>query len=430
MFSLKVSFQGHYENSESTVYYTMVISHLPSEKSWICNRKLDEFHALYNSLSMKFANLPYPPGLSMVSYVNLYFWSPIPGLEAFVNSLLEIKGIYATEEIIGFFDLSLHLEEFRTNKSENIFEFQGRFPTNFLKCDNGVIIALAIDTNQFHRMEQYLQKIGYAGSIISAIYCVSAENAWDYSFVKIISASEWNSELGILALGFEDGEVHFLRIKSEDKYKEYEYHQKKSMHLTAVKGISIDPINSKVFTCGDDARLIAGFLNNSEMIAEVTLPFVPIDMKLSCQSDKVFIASAYKDIHIYDTNTLQPVKVLTVDLAYNITAFTVTNTDTIIVGGNSGQINIYSSKYELLQDYNLSSEIVKICYWESRKLVVVGNKNGIISFWDKDGELIYMFRAHESITALAVNRDRVFSAGNDLWVKTWKIENLNRTTSS
>ncbi|OMJ81335.1 hypothetical protein SteCoe_18259 [Stentor coeruleus] len=430
MYSLKASIQGHYENTESIVYYTMTVRHLPSEKSWVCNRKLEEFHALYKSLSMKIPNLPYPPGMSMMGYINLYLWSPIPGLEIFITRLLDIEEIYSCEELIGFFDLSLHLDEFKSLKSECIYQFETRFPTHFLKCDQAVILAAATDKNTIHRMEQYLQKIGYAGSQMSLIYCISANNVWNYSTADLITSYEWSPELTILALGFDDGIVQFIRIKTELDHKEYELFQKRHIHGAGVKGIAMDYTDSKVFTCGDDSRLVISLLNNPETFSEVVLPFVPIQMRLSKQKDKVYLISGYKDIYIYDTDTLQLVKTLTIDFASYISTITITSTDIIIVGGRSGDISIYSSRNELLQKLCVNSEVIGICDWETRKVVVVGNKNGIVSFWNRNGEVVYMFQAHDSITAIEVNKDRLFTAGLDRKVKTWKIESLDFTSPS
>lgn len=425
MYSLKASIQGHYENTESIVYYTIAVRHLPSEKSWVCNRKLEEFHALYKSLCVKIPGLPYPPGMSMMSYVNLYIWSPIPGLDSFLTGILNVEEIYSCEELTGFFDLSLHLDEFKSLKSECIYEFETWFPTYFLKCDQAVILAAATDTNSFHRMEQYLQKIGYAGSQMSRVYCISADNTWDISMVDLITSYEWSPELTILALGFDDGFVQFIRIKTELNYKDYELYQKRHIHGAAVKGIAMNYTDSKVFTCGEDSRLVISLLNNPETFSEVALPFVPLQMKLSKQKDKVYLMSGYKDIYIYDTDTLQLIKTLTIDFTSYISAFTITSTDVVIVGGQSGHISIFSAKNELLQKFNVNSGVVGICDWEARKVVVIGNKNGVVSFWNRNGDVVYIFQAHDSITAIEINRDRVFTAGLDRKVKTWKIENLD-----
>ena len=189
MYSLRANIQGYYENIDSITFYTIVVICNPSNTSWVCNRKLEEFHELYKSLRYKYTTVPVPPGFSTFSYVKLFFKSVENDLNKFIQEVLDLPGIYACEEISSFFSLDLHLQT-HFLMPILIREYSTRFPTICVCLDSNVMFTADANPSPIERLEKYVRILNYPGSEMSIIRCFNEEKSWNISSVEIVTTIE------------------------------------------------------------------------------------------------------------------------------------------------------------------------------------------------------------------------------------------------
>ena len=173
MYSLTASVQGHYESLDSIIYFTISVLHIQSKTSWVCNRKLEEFHELYNSLINKYTNIPYPPGYTTISYLKLFFQSTIVELNAFITAIFSLPGIFTCEEISDFFSVSLHIQLTEKLSPTLTHEFTTRYPTFHIFLEQKAIFLADTDTSILYQLDYYMKKIGYSGTEVSIIRCIT-----------------------------------------------------------------------------------------------------------------------------------------------------------------------------------------------------------------------------------------------------------------
>ena len=179
--------------------------------------------------------------------------------------------------------------------------------------------------------------------------------------------------------------------------------------------------NSKIYSIGNDAKLTVASLQDNNFYQEVLLPFNPIAIELKIKSEVIYFASNNKEVHVYDANLLENIRLIQVDTPSVLNALEVSDSGEIIVGDYEGYFCIYSSNYELQYKLHVAAKINCIKYCNNREIIAIGDNNGIVSLWNKHGEAILMWKPHETITCIDIDDHRIATAGMDSLVKIWSI---------
>jgi hypothetical protein len=418
MYKLKANIQGYYENHDSIVFYTIAVTHYPSNSSWICNRKLEEFQELHKSLSFTYKNLRCAPGFTNITYLNSYLVLPIKRLSAFIDEILSISDIFACEEISKFFDVDLRVENSLALHSRLEKKYSVVFPIVFTALDQELAFIADCRSSMIHKIEKYINILGYSNSVTTVIRCITDKLNWEIRLPDIITYLEWSPHLTILAAGFEDGNVVFYRIKTEKNYAEYEEYLLKLLHAGKVLGIKMNYRNSKVYTCGADGKLSVCSLSNNNYFSDVILNFLPVQLDTSVSMELLYICSV-NDLNVYDAESLE--KVATIKVNGGISAFSTFDSQGFAIGTAWGSALVYSANYDLCASLYGSSKITSLKYWECYKILVTGDFNGIVSLWDAEFQKILAWRPHDTITSLNISFEKIITAGSDKAIKVWTI---------
>ena len=148
-------------------------------------------------------------------------------------------------------------------------------------------------------------------------------------------------------------------------------------------------MTSKVYSCGNDARVVKTSLTDNNFFQEFSLTFIPIQLELSVSFKFLYIASNLKEVYVYDADLMEALKVITLDLNSNISTMTVCRSDAIVVGGVSGNICVYTQTHQLIQTFTVAGKVNCIRDWNTKKLIVIGDSNGVVSFWNRNGEKVF-----------------------------------------
>lgn len=420
MNSLRVSIQSFYESPDSVTFYTILVVHLGTSISWICNRKLSEFHGLHRALSEKYKIPLDPPGYTTFSSVKFMFKSIIPALDTYLNSILALPDIYICEEIPIFFCMSLHLSADEPVVSL-INEFGTKYKTEFISMDQNAVFTSDSDPSVVHRMEQYIKYIGYLGSDISTVNCIYEDSIWEISLTDKVTWIEWCFELTVLAVGLDHGLVIYYLVKTEENYSNCEEYLRNDLHYGAVSNIKIDPMTSKVFTCGKDARLLLTTLTDNKLI-ESQLNFPPVSMELYLKQGLVYVATP-AEIILFDVETLLQLRTGKIQMQGGITAMALSHNGQILIGGSLGDVILLNNYFEVIWKKTMAIEVTCVNYWEHeyKQILIAGDKHGIVSLWNVDGDAIFKYKAHESCICIKGNSKKLVTSGSEKLVKMWRF---------
>ena len=407
MYSLRVSIQGFYESFDSSTFYTIVVVHQESSVSWVCNRKLSEFHDLHKSLSLKFSSVPAPPGLSTLSSMVIFFTSPIPGLDSFLQSLLSLPEIYACEDIQSFFSIHLHIHSV--------------LPPTLLATDQQAIFAVDTNPSMIGHLQQYAKTIGYPGSEMSVVHCLCRGTGWEVSLADRVTCMCWSSHLTILALGLDTGVTVFYRVKTEEDYAGYEEFSRKDVHYGAVVAVKLDYKSARVLSCGDDARLVVNSLSEKYRQREYQLNFVPVAMEVQWGEGVMYMASA-GDLHVFDIEMVECIRVVRTGVAGEVTSMSAAGEGRIVVGGSRGDVVVVDRKGAVERRMNMAAAVCCVRYSEEKEEVVAADRNGVVGIWKISGEAVFKWRPHNECTCVDLNNGKIITAGSDGVVKMWVEE--------
>lgn len=426
MYSLNASVQGYYESLDSITFYTISVTHSPSGQSWIINRKLEEFHSLYKILCDNFRDVPVPPCYKTFSYLSSYFTSIVPGLNDFLNQVFEIPSVFSSEVIYTFFDVGLHAYKFKSIKVSLEAKYDTRYIVQkLLNCEE-FIISVEVDYATLHRLEQYLQTIGYSGSVMSRVRIFYDSKISEYRTVQIITSISYNHDHKVLILGCENGNIELLRLTSVTGSFIFEEIRVFKAHYRAVKGVITE--EDRVFSCDIDGRLIIISIDDENLLIDITLSFIPKSMAISQDTNYLFFCSE-KQFHIFDVNSYQCLKNVDADLDDRISAFAVTQQGFIIVGGFNGKIIVYNNLCEIIQRFSIAAAVSCISYDEKNMNIYASDQNGIVTIWNSSGDTIFKWKTHDSANCVQVCQSLCVTAGNDLTIRFWNLAGLDTTKS-
>lgn len=422
MYSLKATVQGYYESLDSITFYTISVTHSPSGNTWIINRKIEEFHGLYNILCDNFRDVPVPPCYNTFSYLSSYFTSIVPGLNDFINLILEIPSIFSSEVIYTFFDVGLHAFKSKSVKVSLEAKYDTRYIVQKLLSCREFIISVEVDYATLHRLEQYLQNIGYSGSVMSRIKIFHESKVSEYRTVQIITSINYNHDHKVLILGCENGNVELLRLTSVTGSFIFEEIRVSKTHYRSVIGVITE--EDRVFSCDIDGRLVIISIEDDNLLIDITLSFIPKAMDISQDTNYLFFSSE-KQFHIFDVNSYQCLKSVDADIDDRISAFTVTQQGFVIVGGFNGKIVVYNNSCEIVHRLSVVAAVSAISYDEKSMLIYTSDKKGIVTVWSSSGDAIFKWKTHDSANCVQVCQSLCVTAGDDLTIRFWNLTGLD-----
>lgn len=422
MYSLKTTPQGYYESLDGITFYTISIAHSPSGRSWIVNRKLEELHSLYDSLTQKFPLVPEPPGYRYLSYISSYFSSIIPALDQFLTSLLSISSIYTAEEIFSFFDVGLHVRDYNSIKVSLKQEHKTRFAVKFLHEAPDYLITAEVDYATLHRLESYLKAIGYSGSTMSVVRCFGTFGMKEFRTTQVITFFNYSDEKSTIVLGFESGDLEMIHINLTGDELEFVSLRMINAHLSLVTGIVIE--DQFVYSCGFDGRLIITSLNDANKFSEITLEFLPRGMKMTENMNYLYFCDE-KQVFVFDVNSFKSVKSVVSELEAEISAFDVSSKGFVAVGACNGVIEVFSSEFELIRKFQVVCTVSCLAFNERLAMIAVSDANGIVHLCNGSGEVLFRWKTHDCTNFVIFDGSQCITAGEDMAVRLWRLENLD-----
>jgi WD40 repeat protein len=295
------------------------------------------------------------------------------------------------------------------------------FATKFIEKGENFILTGEVDNSHLSRIEQYLEFIGLDASPKSQVRCFGEFGSWRLSINDFLTCFNYNHRLTILCLGLESGSLMFIRIKTEKNSSEYENFGKFEVHSGPVCGISSDYSNSKVFSCSLDGKCIITSLATRELLLEINLSCAPNGLILS-EDLKTLYFPTEREVFTYCLGSLKETRAFQVDFLGFISCLCVSPNGFCIVGGFGGDVYVYNSDFILFQKYQVFGSVQALAYEHRLRIVVVGDSKGTLSIWDTSAKSILNWKPHDSVFAVCVENDEIFTAGKDKQLFTWKIE--------
>lgn len=411
------------ENDGKGEVYAINVNDTRTNQSWSVNKRLEDVHALYSALSKTSDSVPLPPGYSRIGYLTRFFQSELPEMQGYLDSILVDPCFLSNQEVFSFLGAYENLPSSRLLRVCGVDEKETRFTVRFIESGENIVLTAEVDLNVIHRFEQYMQTIGYAGSTISVIKCYGDFGVWELTLTETITCFKYNQKLTILCIGLDDGQIMFLRIKTEKNSQEYEKYGKVAVHSAPVCGIASDYTNSKVYSVCLNGQLVITSLVDQEMFVSFNLMNKPSNLLLSADLRTIFLP-VKREVIKFDIESETEKKAFVVDFSGFISSTCLSSNGYCIVGGFDGEINVFNSDSLLIQKYSVFTAVNCIVYNEKWRLIVIADKKGNLSLWNNQGDSIIKWKAHSNSTAVCFNEKRLTSAGTEKLLKNWSFEGI------
>lgn len=412
------------EDDGKNEMYVLTVTDTVTDHSWKLKKSLADYHNLYLGLLEANNTVPVPPGYSRLSSISRFFSSSLPEMQTYTTTLLSDPILSGNQEFLNFLQVYQNLHNARFLHTSLIQEKETRFPVKFIEYSDSFVLTAEVSQNVLHRMEQYMIAIGYAGSSMSLIKCFGEFGMWQLSLTDTVTCFKYNPRLTVLCMGMDDGQLMFMRIKTEKNSEEYENYGKITAHSAPVCGIASDYSNSKVYSCCLNGQLVITSLVDQELFVSINLMSKPKFLVLSAELDTLFLPGK-SEVYVYKTYSGNEIKAFDVEFSGYISAICLSRNGFCIVGGYDGEVNVFNSLYILIQKYSVFAGINQIVYNENIKIIAIADSKGNLSLWNSQGKLIVKWKAHKGSLSVCFAENTLYSSGNDYLLKNWSIEGLS-----
>lgn len=405
-----------YEN-EGVVYYNISLFHATNRNSWHVVHRYSEFECLHSELSEKFLDLPSLPSKAFWKKFNpSHLYDRRVQLNEFLRALLTRQDVLQQSEFRQFLQFDENIPNSQIKWAAVALAYPTVLvPISVFPSDNIIFIA----TNQ-QKVAQKIEKIRAVilDTQLSTVTCTSrsGQNLWVISITCTVCCMYWSKELTMLSIGLSTGGISTYRVKTEMDYKEYEEFSYLATHAASVVGLCIDYSTSEIFSCGTDKRVVKSNLLHEIVMQEYQLDFVPIAFVADLSKQKIFVLSKTTGVLVIDSNAFVPCMSIS---GKDMSCLHLGPFDIVLIGHSSGSVTVYRNSVAV-NTFLLKSKVLCISYSAVRKEIYVGNAAGFISVWNRAGNLLHMWKAHEKgVVCLENNGNELVSGGVDEVVRVW-----------
>lgn len=450
-------FNENYIDGDTITFYKILVFDNLLRKKWIINKRYSEIDSLHKILSKIYPNIPPMPGKTFFKVKEKEALEKRKGkLETFLKECANREDIVKNETFTSFLEIAKHSSDIEQNAPTVKFQ-NDEIPLGVRDCyyyeKENILFITCSDMNIGKRIDSYLlnvnlpweKKTGKHVTVGAAFaFRVREERKgsaifkklWGKSYPEQTGAISFDEKTYLVQVGLDSGTIYFYQTYSEKKFADYLEVKNFRPHTARVMGLSYDPKEGNIYSCGSDKKFVVANINDLKNPIEVgksnsgytSLTFDKINQRIFLTNESgilsIFLTYRFPPIHTQSikTNNSNCIRGIDIDFIGQY----------IFTGTNKGDISIIElgrpGKERLIKEISYfggNLEIRTIRYIPENKEIFSGDQSGKITVWSTfTGESIYAWKAHDdAITQMIYvpTKKRLITTAKDKKIKIWEI---------
>ena len=446
-------------NKTVTFYEVEVTSHI-TQKSWILEKRYNEFKTLHASLSRVYVNLPPIPGTSFfkITAEDQLNKRKIQ-LQKFLRDCVQRKDIFLNAEFRVFLDLEKNAPEVLANDVKNKYEYK-KLPLGvrsfIVVPKREIMLVCCSDMNIISRADSMLsnfsfpwEKQGKTQIPLGAAFIYQCKpdekeiykihKIWAQSFTIQTGVIYWEDKNEMYCIGNDDGKIHVFKAVPNTHYLKMDKVCELSYHTDRVMGLALDPETKILYSCSTDKSFYIVDLSNDnyEKMRLNTSDGGFTNLIYDAENKRLFLTDEVGELTIYSTAVYPPLLVKSLMTSSNscIRAAYLDNINQFFYTGCvNGTINIMNlgekGKERLVTEtssFSIGKMKIRVCVANQKaNELLTGDQVGRVTVWSlKTGRPIYLWEAHprEAITQMWLENEYnlLWTGGKDKKINIWQL---------
>jgi len=373
-----------FTTSAGSVFYTLQVDFGGCNAQWSLEKRFSHFVALRVGLKETYPDIPpLPPKTMLRTSDPAYLRYRQVELQSFLAALLARKDLSRSPALMTFLAYEEHISAPLPKETEIMRQNLGKSIRKGLLFEDLLVFTLQ-EHALLSRFESYFsswkvpfrsRKREFVGS--TEIYREEGDSLalkWKTDHESLPTALTYSLQLGLVLVGFSNGQIHCYFINSEEAKMQF------AAHKGAVRGLLLTADSAQVVSVGEDRRMVATDIHNHRELFDCVLPDRPVQVEWWGQTlvglfPHTLCEFTYQDLGPMLSHTLeQPNFTLTcMQICGNLA----------LVGTQAGLTLTYrlDKKQEGARLVGIGA-VTAIAYSDTRKEVIVGNDKGNITIFN------------------------------------------------
>ena len=454
------SFSEKYIDKKTVTFYDVEVTSHITQKSWVIQKRYNEFKTIHGSLSKIFVNLPPIPGTSFFKITSEdQLNKRKTQLEIFLRECVQRKDVFLNTEFRQFLELEKNAPEVVANDVTNKYDYK-KLPLgvrSFIIVPNREIMCVCCsDMNIISRADSMLSNFSFPWEKKSKshiplgaafIYQCKPDpkevyiihKIWAKSFPIQTGIIYWEDKNEIYCIGNDDGKIHLFKAVPKTHYLKMDTLAELSIHTDRVMGLHLDPETMTLYSCSTDKNFYVTDLNNEKFSSILVHPGSSgyTNLVFDGENHRLFLTNEEGEISIYSTVIFPPNQVKSIKISsmsciravfhdhLNHLFFTgsVNGLITIINLGEPGKERLASE----MSYFSIGKMKIRVCVGNIKKNeIITGDQIGRVTVWSlKTGRPIYLWEAHpkSAITQMWLQPELnlLWTGGKDMHIIVWQL---------
>ena len=454
------SFSEKYVDKKIVTFYDLEVTSNISKKSWILQKRYNEFKALHSTLSKIYVNLPPIPGTTFFKVKSSEKLNKRKtDLEKFLQECVQRRDIFLNPEFRQFLSLEANAPEVIANDVKIKYEYK-KFPLGvrdfIIVPHKGIMCACCSDMSVISRTDSMFSNFSFGvkkkqDNLIplgaAFIYQCELDEKEIYKIHKIwvktypiqTGVIYWEDVNEYFCVGNDDGKIHIYKPVPNTHYLKMDDVITLNHHSNRVMGLYLDPDTLLLYSVSTDKTFYCTDLKNN-LFAE-TLIYSSNSGFTNLIPDKknqrLFLTNEEGELIVYSIVVYPPnlVRNLKTSAFSCIRAAYLDNFSqlffTASVNGLISIINLGTPGRERLisemSKFSIGKTKIRVCVANSKSNeLITGDQIGRIIVWNlRNGKPIYSWEAHpkSAITKIWLQSEEnlLWTGGKDLCLRIWHI---------
>jgi len=454
------SFNEKYIDKKTVTFYDIEITSHITQKSWITQRRYNEFKTLHASLSKIFVNLPAIPGTSFFKITSQEQLTKRKNeLEKFLRECVQRKDVFLNTDFRQFLELEKNAPEVVANDVTNKYEYK-KLPLgvrSFIVVPNKeIMLVCCSDMNIISRADSMLSNFSFPWEKKSTkhiplgaafiyqckpdpkeIYII--HKIWAKSFPIQTGVIFWEDKYEFYCIGNDDGKIHIYKPVPKTHYLKMDIVCELTYHSDRIMGLALDPESMILYSCSTDKTFFVTDLKNEKFLNVLVNMGTSgyTNLVLDAPNHRIFLTNEEGELSIYSTILYPPDRLKslkTVAMACIRAVYLDNLNNTFFTGSVNGIISIIDlgvpGKERLaseISSFSIGKMKIRVCVLNiEKKELITGDEVGRVTVWSlKTGKPIYLWEAHpkSAITQMWLQTEfnLLWTGGKDLRINVWQL---------
>ena len=455
------SFSEKYIEKKTVTFYDLEITSHITQKSWILQKRYNEFKTLHASLSKIYLNLPPIPGITLFKVTSTEQLNKRKiDLEKFLRDCVQRKDIFLNQEFRQFLELEKNAPEVIANDVKNKYEYK-KLPLGvrgfIVVPHRHIMLVCCSDMNVISRADSMVSNFSFPWEKkynklqvpLGAAFIYQCKpdpkeiykihKIWAKSFPIQTGVIYWDDTNEIYCVGNDDGKIHVFKAVPNTHYLKMDTLAEISLHTNRVMGLALDDKTMNLYSCSTDKTFYVTDIKNN-LFAKMLL-FTNnsgfTNLILDKENHRIFLTTEESELLVYSVDAYPPTMVrnLKVSALACIRAAYLDNPNQLFFTGSvNGLISIINigapGKERFISEmssFSIGKMKIRVCVGNAKNNeIITGDQVGRVTVWSlKNGKPIYLWEAHpnQAITQMWLQEEEnlLWTGGKDMKINIWQL---------